>query len=256
MAKRGLADPPLPRRGRPQHRRPAQDRGSPSPAIAGADRHRQLRGPRLQPRHRVRRRQRSSACRRSVGTQADAQNAVERAIETRRRAGGRRGRRRAAGRQRRRRHVPGPHLGADPAEQADGGQGGAGRRTWASPPTRSATTGSAAAWGAQVTQQALIGLVIFLVLVMIYLVLRFEWRMAVAAVASLLLEPDPHRRRLLAGRLRGHAVDGDRLPDDPRLRALRRRRGVRQGPGEHPRHHRRAAPRRTPRRPTWPSTRR
>ncbi|MET0491955.1 MAG: protein translocase subunit SecF [Actinoplanes sp.] len=45
-----------------------------------------------------------------------------------------------------------------------------------------------AAWGGQVTQQALLGLVIFLVLVMAYLVIRFEWRMAVAAVSSLVLD--------------------------------------------------------------------
>ncbi|GAA3901167.1 protein translocase subunit SecF [Actinoplanes auranticolor] len=45
-----------------------------------------------------------------------------------------------------------------------------------------------AAWGEQVTQQALLGLAIFLVLVMVYLVIRFEWRMAVAAVSSLLLD--------------------------------------------------------------------
>jgi preprotein translocase subunit SecF len=45
-----------------------------------------------------------------------------------------------------------------------------------------------AAWGSQVTQQALLGLAIFLVLVMGYLVVRFEWRMAVAAVSSLLLD--------------------------------------------------------------------
>jgi preprotein translocase subunit SecF len=45
-----------------------------------------------------------------------------------------------------------------------------------------------AAWGSQVTRQALIGLAIFLVLVMGYLVIRFEWRMAAAAVASLLLD--------------------------------------------------------------------
>ena len=45
-----------------------------------------------------------------------------------------------------------------------------------------------AAWGSQVTQQALLGLGIFLVLVLGYLVVRFEWRMAVAAVASLLLD--------------------------------------------------------------------
>ena len=45
-----------------------------------------------------------------------------------------------------------------------------------------------AAWGGQVTRQALLGLVVFLVLVMAYLVIRFEWRMAVAAVSSLLLD--------------------------------------------------------------------
>jgi preprotein translocase subunit SecF len=45
-----------------------------------------------------------------------------------------------------------------------------------------------AAWGGQVTRQAVIGLVIFLVLVMAYLVVRFEWRMAAAAVSSLLLD--------------------------------------------------------------------
>ncbi|MEU8330799.1 protein translocase subunit SecF [Micromonospora sp. NPDC048839] len=41
------------------------------------------------------------------------------------------------------------------------------------------------AWGSQVTQRAVLGLVIFIALVMVYLILRFEWRMAIAAVASL-----------------------------------------------------------------------
>lgn len=45
-----------------------------------------------------------------------------------------------------------------------------------------------AAWGKQVTQQALIGLAVFLVLVIIYLIIRFEWRMAAAAVSSLVLD--------------------------------------------------------------------
>jgi preprotein translocase subunit SecF len=44
------------------------------------------------------------------------------------------------------------------------------------------------AWGAAVTERALLGLVIFLVLVTLYLVVRFEWRMAVAAVSSLVLD--------------------------------------------------------------------
>jgi len=45
-----------------------------------------------------------------------------------------------------------------------------------------------AAWGGQVTRQALIGLVIFLIVVIAYLIVRFEWRMAIAAVSSLLLD--------------------------------------------------------------------
>ncbi|MGC4807313.1 protein translocase subunit SecF [Micromonospora sp. DT233] len=43
------------------------------------------------------------------------------------------------------------------------------------------------AWGSQVTSRALLGLVIFIAVVMVYLILRFEWRMAVAAVASLFM---------------------------------------------------------------------
>jgi preprotein translocase subunit SecF len=45
-----------------------------------------------------------------------------------------------------------------------------------------------AAWGKAVTTQALYGLLVFLALVTVYLILRFEWRMAVAAVSSLLLD--------------------------------------------------------------------
>lgn len=45
-----------------------------------------------------------------------------------------------------------------------------------------------AAWGDQVTERALLGLVVFLILVSGYLVLRFEWRMAIAAVASLAMD--------------------------------------------------------------------
>ncbi|MFG3699245.1 protein translocase subunit SecF [Micromonospora sp. NPDC047620] len=43
------------------------------------------------------------------------------------------------------------------------------------------------AWGSQVTSRAVLGLVIFIALVMVYLILRFEWRMAVAAVSSLIM---------------------------------------------------------------------
>jgi preprotein translocase subunit SecF len=44
------------------------------------------------------------------------------------------------------------------------------------------------AWGAQVTEKALEGLGIFLVLVIGYLIIRFELRMAIAAVCSLFLD--------------------------------------------------------------------
>ncbi|MFE9690923.1 protein translocase subunit SecF [Micromonospora sp. NPDC005806] len=42
------------------------------------------------------------------------------------------------------------------------------------------------AWGSQVTSRAVLGLLIFIAVVAIYLILRFEWRMAVASIASLL----------------------------------------------------------------------
>ncbi len=44
------------------------------------------------------------------------------------------------------------------------------------------------AWGASVTERAVLALLVFLAVVSLYLVLRFEWRMAVAAVVSLLLD--------------------------------------------------------------------
>ncbi|GAA4927506.1 protein translocase subunit SecF [Actinoplanes utahensis] len=44
------------------------------------------------------------------------------------------------------------------------------------------------AWGGTVINKAILGLVIFLALVTAYLVVRFEWRMAAAAFASLLLD--------------------------------------------------------------------
>ncbi len=56
------------------------------------------------------------------------------------------------------------------------------------PPEQISDNRVSAAWGDQVTRQALLGLAVFLVLVTAYLVVRFEWRMAVAAVASLVLD--------------------------------------------------------------------
>ncbi|SDZ33024.1 protein translocase subunit secF [Micromonospora pattaloongensis] len=45
-----------------------------------------------------------------------------------------------------------------------------------------------AAWGGQATERGVLGLVVFVALVMVYLILRFEWRMALAAVSSLILD--------------------------------------------------------------------
>ena len=50
---------------------------------------------------------------------------------------------------------------------------------------------------------------------------RFEWRMALAAIIAMLHDVVDQRRHLLGVRVRGHAGDGGRLPDDPRLLAVR-----------------------------------
>ncbi len=41
-------------------------------------------------------------------------------------------------------------------------------------------------WGEQISQKALLGLVIFMVLVTVYMAIAFEWRMAVAALVALI----------------------------------------------------------------------
>lgn len=41
-------------------------------------------------------------------------------------------------------------------------------------------------WGAQVSEQALRGLLVFMVLVVLYMAVRFEWRMALAAIVTLI----------------------------------------------------------------------
>ena len=69
--------------------------------------------------------------------------------------------------------------------------------------------------------------------VMVFLSLYFEWKMAVAAIIALLHDLVITARHLRADRLRGDAGHGHRLADDPRLLAVRHRRRVRQGPGEH-----------------------
>ena len=89
--------------------------------------------------------------------------------------------------------------------------------------------------GARTSPSApLIGLVVFLVLVVLFIWAYFrEWKMSVAALVAL-----AHDVLITVGiyalsGLRGLAGHGDRHPDDPRLLALRHRRGLRQGPREH-----------------------
>ncbi len=80
-------------------------------------------------------------------------------------------------------------LADDPAAadaRGSGDQGRAGRATSTSRPTPISESAVSGAWGAAITQQALIGTAVFLVLVVIYLSLVFrEWQMAVAALAAL-----------------------------------------------------------------------
>ena len=40
-------------------------------------------------------------------------------------------------------------------------------------------------WGEQITKKALTGLAVFLVLIVVYLSITFEWRMAIAALVAL-----------------------------------------------------------------------
>ncbi|GAA0741580.1 protein translocase subunit SecF [Dactylosporangium roseum] len=55
-------------------------------------------------------------------------------------------------------------------------------------PTQISDSAVSTSWGGQVTDKAALSLVIFLAAVLVYLVARFEWRMAAAAIASLLLD--------------------------------------------------------------------
>ena len=104
-------------------------------------------------------------------------------------------------------------------------------------PSKQAISDSAVSetWGGQITQKALIALVVFLVLVghLHHRALRAVHGDRRAGGAG--LRPGRHRRRVLAGRVRGHPGHRHRPADHPRLLAVRHRHRVRQGRGEHPR---------------------
>ena len=90
-----------------------------------------------------------------------------------------------------------------------------------------------ASWGSQISQKALQALIAFLIVIVIYLSIAFEWRMAVAALIALVARHRDHRGRVRAGRLPGRPRHRDRAADHPRLLALRHRGRLRQGPGEY-----------------------
>ena len=95
--------------------------------------------------------------------------------------------------------------------------------------TRSARAGARTSPNGRCT-----GLIVFLILVVLFIWAYFrEWKMSVAALVAL-----AHDVLITVGvyalsGLRGLAGHGHGHPDDPRLLALRHRRGVRQGPREH-----------------------
>ena len=88
-------------------------------------------------------------------------------------------------------------------------------------------------WGQQISRKAFRGLLLVLVFIAIYIAWRFQWSMAVGGDGRAGARRGDHGGHLRARRAPGHAGDGDRDPDDPRVLAVRHRRDLRQDPGEH-----------------------
>ena len=80
-------------------------------------------------------------------------------------------------------------------------------------PSKQAISDSAVSetWGDQITKKALIALVVFVALVSLYITVRYERYMAISALTTMCFDLDRHRRRVLAGRFRGHPGHGHRL---------------------------------------------
>ena len=79
------------------------------------------------------------------------------------------------------------------------------RRRPGSTPQQVSPDAVSADWGNDITDQALIALVVFLVAVVAFLALRFQPKMAIGAMAVAAARHHRDGRRLLADRLRGHA---------------------------------------------------
>ena len=108
------------------------------------------------------------------------------------------------------------------------------RRSTSTPRTTSRPPRWARAGVSRSRKRALTGLVVFLILVVLFIWAYFrEWKMSVAAIVALIHDIVITDRHLRALRVRGHAGDRHRSADHPRLLALRHRRRLRQGAGEH-----------------------
>lgn len=90
-------------------------------------------------------------------------------------------------------------------------------------------------WNNQITKKALIALGVFLVLVTLYIAIRFERDMALAALAALFFDMSVTAGVYSIVGFEMTLGDDHRLADDPRFLAVRLRRRVRQGRGEHAR---------------------
>ena len=138
----------------------------------------------------------------------------------------------------RRQHLdPGADRRADRRPDRQGHHGaGQGLRRRRRTTSRSPSVGPS--WGQTVSKKAIQGLIVFLILVALFISVYFRtWKMALSAIIALRARPVHHGRHLRPGRVRGHPGVRHRLPDDPRVLAVRHRRRVRQGAGEHRPHH-------------------
>ena len=90
-------------------------------------------------------------------------------------------------------------------------------------------------WGSDITDKAIKAVIIFLVVVGLDIWLRFDGKMALAALVALIHDILMTLGIYSLSRIPGQPRHGDRLPHHPRVLALRHHRGIRPGAGEHPR---------------------
>ncbi len=87
-------------------------------------------------------------------------------------------------------------------------------------------------WGSTSPNRALLALALSFGAILLYISVRFEYKMSITAVIALFHDVTDRARHLRAGRAGGHAEHGGGAPDDPRLLALRHHRRVPPHQGE------------------------